>query len=590
MGTPPRLLPHDARERVTQRLCRFKNCYAVNNNGARNAALEDGVTRAPWVLPWDGNCMLTAEGWESIRTAILERPWYPYWIVPMARVRSITELRPGAPPPAATEEPQIIFRRDAGERFNPDAYYGRRPKVELLWRLGVSGPWDHWYREPWDLPYPHYASDAGAWQRAGWVARLPSGNAAAEAGRGNQIRRRSTREEAITAFLHRCDQRFGTRYPIPARRVAVHISTVHHATDPRIRLKQLRGLRERGWEAHLVTADRTAAASGVAADGVIVHRIRPLRGGRLWRMVITAPRAILRALAVPADIYQLHDPELLPWAWLLLLRGAPVFYDIHEDYALAVAQKRYLPGPLRRPAAAIVAALERALSVPFSLLIAERCYRGRFPRAMDLLNYPERRLLELGPAHDPAARHLLYTGNVTEDRGALLLARLVAHLPEVEVTLVGRCDPRLAERMRRVAGEGAGRLHLVGEGRFVPFAEICSAYTGRKWSAGIALMPDTPHYRDKELTKFFEYMAVGLPIIASDVPVWRRLIADGGVGVCVPPDDPAAVAAVLRRLTAHPHLGEQMSLRAQHLVEKRYHWDGQVDRLVIRYMQVLHEA
>jgi hypothetical protein len=194
-------LPEDFRLRLYKRLYRHKNNYLVNNNGARNAALEDGRRRAKWVLPWDGNCFLTAEAWEEIRSAVKARPWHPYVIVPMARVAEHSSLLgPGFRPPA-DQEPQILFRTDAGETFDEEYYYGRRPKVELLWRLGVPGPWDEWAIEPWDLPYPSYCEDAGAWQQAGWVARLPSGRPHLEAGLGSETKRLDARTEAVTGFL-----------------------------------------------------------------------------------------------------------------------------------------------------------------------------------------------------------------------------------------------------------------------------------------------------------------------------------------------------------------------------------------------------
>ncbi|MCE7896768.1 MAG: glycosyl transferase, partial [Gammaproteobacteria bacterium PRO8] len=52
----------------------------------------------------------------------------------------------------------------------------------------------------------------------------------------------------------------------------------------------------------------------------------------------------------------------------------------------------------------------------------------------------------------------------------------------------------------------------------MPFSEITKAYLEGGWRWGLALFPDTPHYRDKELTKFFEYMSFRIPIICSDFP------------------------------------------------------------------------
>ncbi len=54
-------------ERILMAYYRLKNNYAINNNGARDAALRDGKARAKWVMPWDGNCFITEKGWAEIR-------------------------------------------------------------------------------------------------------------------------------------------------------------------------------------------------------------------------------------------------------------------------------------------------------------------------------------------------------------------------------------------------------------------------------------------------------------------------------------------------------------------------------------------
>lgn len=367
----------------------------------------------------------------------------------------------------------------------------------------------------------------------------------------------------------------------------VHISTVHSALDPRIRLKQLRSVRDGGLTAHLVTADRDAGEEG---DGVRVHRVAGRRRGRLTRMLITAPRAVLRAIRIPAAVYHFHDPELIPWAWLLLLRGVPVVYDVHEDYALAVAHKPYLAPALRSRLGRLVAAAERVLTRPFRVVIAEECYAPRFPAARAVLNYPSRSLLSAGSAFGIADCRLLYTGNVTADRGALNLARLARVLPEAHITMAGRCDPAVAAEIRAVAGMAASRITLTGEGRYVPFAEIRSLYWTGHWIAGIALIPDSPHYREKQLTKFFEYMAAGLPIIASDVPAWRSLIAAQGLGLCVDPEDPRAVAEAVRWIEGHPEAAREMGTRGRDFVALRYNWEREGQRLLSFYHELLEAS
>jgi len=156
-------------------LYRHKNNYLMHNNGARNRALELGRSRADWVLPWDGNCFLTAAGWQELREAVLSQPGADYFHVPMQRIADNGHLLDPAFQANPLDEPQLLFAATATEQFNPAFPYGRRPKVELFWRLGLPGLWDAWPDEPWDQPRRSRMQPVPVCPRAGWVARLHSG-------------------------------------------------------------------------------------------------------------------------------------------------------------------------------------------------------------------------------------------------------------------------------------------------------------------------------------------------------------------------------------------------------------------------------
>ncbi|WP_200797163.1 alginate lyase family protein [Microbulbifer donghaiensis] len=189
------------------RVYRKKNNYVMNNNGARNVALQDGKRRAKWILPWDGNCFLTLSAWEEIRRSVIAQADFPYHIVPMARILDNNELLNPGYRPEAIEEPQVVFRADSNEEFDPEYSYGRRPKVEFLWRIGFPGKWDNWPIEPWDLPCPAYSADAGRYAQGGWVARLYSGKAEFEKQRDHNawVGRGEARTEAIASMLDMLD-------------------------------------------------------------------------------------------------------------------------------------------------------------------------------------------------------------------------------------------------------------------------------------------------------------------------------------------------------------------------------------------------
>ncbi len=362
----------------------------------------------------------------------------------------------------------------------------------------------------------------------------------------------------------------------------VHISSVHNAQDPRIRHKQMQSIHDHGWRVTLITGDMKA---GKDDDPAIVP-VFPGRDRRILRIALTAPRAIFQALKLKADIYHFHDPELLPWAFILRLKRVPVVYDIHEDYCSSVGQKPYLPNSLKPLCSSLAGWAESGLAFPFHQIIAERYYSKRFPRALPILNYPVQSNFADYYAFRPYSKKILYTGNLTVHRGALHMARFLRFRADFSLVAAGYCSMDLARSMRKESGSAAESMHITGEGRFVPFAQILDHYRNGGWLSGLALFPETEHYREKELTKFFEYMAVGLPIVASGFPVWRELIEDQGVGLCVNAEDPASVAQALDWLYDNPDKARSMGERGKMLVAEKYNWEQEGLRLLDFYERI----
>jgi len=178
---------------------RLKNLYMMNNNGARNVAILHGRSRAKWILPWDSGCIISENGWNLITKGIEDHPDSKYHIVPMHRLAEDSEFSDDETKPTASEEPQIIFRNDADEIFDEARPYGRRPKVEMLVRLGVEGPWGKWTSDPWEsdmkqLKDKHEATHSLS---PGWVYRLSSGNSEQDVGEKSNSLRYKARNLAI---------------------------------------------------------------------------------------------------------------------------------------------------------------------------------------------------------------------------------------------------------------------------------------------------------------------------------------------------------------------------------------------------------
>ena len=362
----------------------------------------------------------------------------------------------------------------------------------------------------------------------------------------------------------------------------VHLTTVHDRFDNRVFHRECRSLADAGYEVVLLAPGEGTVTEGIRVGGL------PRHGNRFVRMSLGVARTFLKALATPAELYHFHDPELIPAGLLLRLLGKRVVYDIHEDNRTALQEREYLPPWLRAAFAGPLGWIEEGASRHFHLVLAERYYAERFPRGEAVLNYVRfPRLDEDRLAARPRGDvpRLIYTGNVKSYRGAHLHGRLLQHLPDAELFLVGRCDPEMASEVR-AHGDGS-RLHLDGVGGYVPHERIVSYYLRESWTAGLALFPPGPHTRRKELTKIFEYMAFGIPVLCADFPNLRRIVEETECGICVDPQNAEEAAAAVRYLWENPEVARRMGQKGREAARTTYNWDSQAEKLVRLYETIL---
>ncbi len=314
---------------------------------------------------------------------------------------------------------------------------------------------------------------------------------------------------------------------LDGRRI-VHLTSVHSTRDVRIFHKEV---------AALTAAGADACVMGVERGGGRLGRVT--RGWDLMR----------RARAVTADAYHVHDPELLPAAvWLHRVTGTPVIYDAHEYLGETTRTKRWIPGPLRRPAAAMAAAMERAAGRRLSgVVTANEDLAARFAaagcHAVSVSNSPYASQFQAPGA--PEGPIVLYVGGLGPLRG---LPLMLEAFPQVNVDGA------------QLILAGPGEVHDLPDG--VQYLGVVdhSEVPGLLARAAIAWIPLRRHgnYDRAVPTKLVEAMAMGRPVVVSDLPRMAAIVRATGCGIVVPHDDPAAHAAAIRDLLLNPERARAM--------------------------------
>jgi glycosyltransferase involved in cell wall biosynthesis len=301
-------------------------------------------------------------------------------------------------------------------------------------------------------------------------------------------------------------------------------------------------------------------------------------------MTITAWRMYRRVRRLGPDLVHFHDPELIPIA-LLLSFEHPVFYDAHEDVPRQMLAKHWLPRWSRRLVARLLDVFERLASRRFAAVVAATpVIADRFPEDRRCLvrNYPIFAEFEGLQQTDQRDRppDIGYVGVVADIRGAReMVAAVEAVNRECACTLklAGNFSPpSLVSELQSMRGwQYVDYLGWLGR------LEISRLLCGVR--AGIVVLSPTENYLDALPVKLFEYMAAGLPVVASDFPGWRAIVKAHDCGLLVDPQDVGAISAAMIWLLSHPDEAQAMGDRGRMAVRENYQWANEAKQLEACY-------
>ena len=353
-----------------------------------------------------------------------------------------------------------------------------------------------------------------------------------------------------------------------------NLTSVHPRYDVRIFHKQCWVQSLQG-EAHLVVADN---GKDETKDNIHIHGVKAYKN-RFFRMTLAVWNVYKKAKSIKADIYILHDPELLSIALLLKKTGAKVFFDSHESYTTSVMDACWIPSFLKKYVVRMYQSIEPFVVKRLAGVIAATDHIGdvlgkHVKNVFVLHNYAL--LKEFSECEKPNiddSNHVLYCGGISEKRCILqIIKALELCHSNIKLILCGTFSSNaLLDQCKSLPGwskvEYTGhvdrqKLHNLATKCFCALLLEYSLYD----RYGIP-------------NKLFEYGGMCLPIIASDCGWWNKIIGNNGghFGLSVNPQSPQEIASAIDKLYKNKALAKHLGENGRKAVEGKYNFEAEME-------------
>lgn len=353
-----------------------------------------------------------------------------------------------------------------------------------------------------------------------------------------------------------------------------HVTSAHDPEDVRIFQKECISLANHGYE-----VSQIVKGDSYIKDKVKIVGFGRASGNRYTRMTKTAHLVYQKAVEIDADIYHLHDPELMIYAGKLKKLGKKVIFDSHEDIPAQIMDKHWIPKPLRKLVSVIYQKYETSVARNIDAVVAATPYiaarfENRSPRVVIVNNFPK---LDDILFHDDPFSHreavACYAGGLSLIRGEKVMCEASKEM-EGQLILAGK---------KTLDGSEAAfkNVRYVGSLNRNGINELYGSSI-----VGLVVLMPTGNYINSQPIKMYEYMAAGLPFVCSNFDMWREVVNKTEAGICVDPYDTHAIASAVNYFFNNREEAQQMGLKGRKAVENVYNWGVEEAKLLDLYKVV----
>ena len=357
------------------------------------------------------------------------------------------------------------------------------------------------------------------------------------------------------------------------------LTTVHPLFDARVVHKEAKSL-AKVYGVVLIAPDEERTNKKV--DGVRIITIKKPKSTLLHP--ITMWRVFKAGFKQDCDVFHCHEPSsLLVSAMLKVLKRKKLIYDAHEHYPSLIAENSLFPDFIR-PLVRFLADIEERILIRFANVVITvdqilcKEYKKYHKNVHIISNYPK---LELFRSSDLNSENegIIYVGGISRDRGIYQMID-VANKANVKLICVGNFTDELNKNeINNFLAENPTK-NVVFTGH-VSHLKVVGYINNSK--ASLCVLQPIPRYEKAVPIKVFEYMACGLPVVASNFSEIAKVVKEADCGILVDPTNIDEIAKAITYLLEHSEEAKRMGDNGRRAVEEKYNWERMEEKLLKLY-------
>lgn len=359
----------------------------------------------------------------------------------------------------------------------------------------------------------------------------------------------------------------------------IHVTSAHARYDTRIFIKMCSSLAKHDYQVSLIVAD---GLGDELKNNVSIYDVGAKAGGRLERMTKTANKVFQKAKELDGDIYHLHDPELMYFGAKLKSLGKKIIFDAHEDLPKQLLTKPYLSKLSKILLSRALSIFEKYICKKYDFIIsATPSINKKFltinKNSLCVNNYPLLNELSNEVLWEDKKNEICYVGGITLLRGIKEVIKSLEYTDDAKLNLVGKIGSELIKNEI----ENYHGWKKVNELGFLNREKVSNIMKFSK--AGIVTFLPAPNHIDAQPNKMFEYMSAGLPVIASNFPLWKEIVEGNDCGICVNPSSPKEIGGAIKFILSNSARAEEMGQKGRKAIIEKYNWGVEEKKLYSIY-------